>query len=243
MASQELLKEGVMFRRCELFLFFLVFVLSCESFFCPNISYSNSLPLPESAKSITKEISDQCEECLAKGFSPTGTDKIGFGKNFFQNFFLGSPEVGILVSHIVTGKEYEKTLREHEYEKAKRILLQQFANARVFVIERKSFKVNISGKPEELRVVLTKELHQCLHRSTNPLCCCCTADCKSECCEKGLGSTYVLMKWKNPLNPEQSIEYTYYPHLGDSRVYNVDKLGNRKALRWCLDSQGAGFLK
>ena len=224
-------------RTLGFFLFFLIFVLSC------GFSYSHPLPLPNSAKSILAKISSQCGQCLDKGFSPTGTDKIGFGKDFYPNFFLGSPEVGILVSHVMNGKEYEKILRKCEHEKARDTLLQEFSRTTLFVIEREGYKVHISGTPQEVKVILTKELHQCLYNSSKPLCCCCTPNCEAECCEKRLGSTYVLVRWEDPLDSEQRIEYTYHPYLGASKIYTIDKFGKTMNLRWCLDSLGPGFLK
>jgi hypothetical protein len=208
-----------------------------------DYSYSGLLQLPNSAKLIINNISDQCEKCLENGFSPTGTAEIGFGKDFFPNFFLGNPETGILLSHIITGKQYEKVLRENTYEKVKDILCKEFKRTKLFVIEKKGFKVHISKSPTEVKVILTKDLHQCLYNSSKPLCCCCTTNCESECCEKKLGSTYILVRWEDPLNSEQLIEYTYHPYLGASKIYSIDELGKRKNLRWCLDSLEPGFLQ
>ena len=74
------------------------------------------------------------------------------------------------------------------------------------------------------------------------LCCGYTKGCEKECCEKGLGSTYVVMRWKDPLNSGFFIE-SYYPHQGASQVYHIDKSGIKKDIRWCLDSIGPGLLE
>ena len=219
--------------RCALFLV----VLLCGA------SSRHSLPLPESARTVLEKISDQCPECLEQGFSPTGTDKIGFGKRFFPHFFLGNPGVGILVTHIMTGEAYKRLLHERNLEEARRMLREAFEKTRLVVIEKNGHRVHVSGSPEDVTVVLTKKLHQCLYGSAKKLCCCCTASCEAECCEKGLGSTYTRMRWKDPLASGQFIEYTFYPHLGESRVFHIDASGKRKDLRWCLDSQQPGFLK
>ncbi len=210
--------------------------------FC-SPSYSGSLKLPKSAKSIITNISEQCEDCLENGFSPTGTMDIGFGKRFFPNFFSGTPEIGFLVSHIMTGEKYKTLIRENEYEKAKDILVQEFNGIKLFVIEKSGFKVHILKKSEEVSIVLKEGLHQCLHNTEKPLCCCCTTRCQDECCEKKLGSTHILVRWKDPLNENQTIEYRYSPHSGDSIIYNVNISGKRINLKWCLDSTGPGVLK
>ena len=219
------------------------FILCSVLFWFCNVSHAGILPLPDYAKSIIVQIEAQCDGCLEKGFSPSGNDKIGFGKNFFPNFFLGTPKAGILVSHVMTGKQYEALLRQGDLEEVKEALLQKFVGIKLVVIEWKDCNVHVSGKPKEVRVVLTKELHKCMYHSTNPLCCCCTTNCETECCEKKLGSTYVLIRWKDPLNADQSIEYAYYPHSGASRIVTVNESGKRENFRWCLDSAGRGFLK
>lgn len=220
---------------------FLVFF--CCASFLRTVSHAGVLLLPDPAKSITYQISVQCDNCLEKGFFPSGTDGIGFGKAFFPNFFLGSPEVGMLVSHDIAENHYERVLRDSDYTNAKMTLLRRFQRTKLIVIERKGYRVHISHKPKEVTVVLRKELHQCLYRTSNLLCCCCTANCETECCEKKLGSTYVLIRWEDPLNAEQSIEYGYYPHAGYSRIVTIEESGKRRDLRWCLDSAGPGFLK
>ncbi len=219
----------------------MVFTFVFLFLFC-SYSYSGSLKLPESAKTIITNISGQCEDCLKNGFSPIGTEDIGFGKRFFPNFFSGTPEIGILVTHIMTGEKYKMLIRENEYEKAKDILFQKFNGIKLFVVEKSGYKVHISKKPEEVSVALKEKLHECLYKTKKPLCCCCTTNCKDECCEKGLGSTHILIRWKNPLDSEQVIEYRYSPHSGDSLIYNVDNSGKRINLRWCLDSTEPGFL-
>ena len=210
--------------------------------FC-SPSYSGSLKLPESAKSIITNISEQCEDCLKNGFSPTGTMDIGFGKRFFPNFFSGTPEIGILVSHIMTGERYKTLIRKNGYEKAKDILVQKFNETKLFVVEKSGYKVHFLKKPEEVNINLKEGLHQCLYNTEKPLCCCCTTSCRDECCEKKLGSTNILIRWKDPLNENQIIEYIYSPHSGDSKIYNVDNSGKKINLRWCLDSTKPGFLK
>ncbi len=220
----------------------LVFILFLTVFLC-GFSSPRSLPLPESARSILQKISDQCPECLEQGFSPSGTNEIGFGRRFFPHFFLGNPEVGILVTHIMTGEAYKRLLHKGDFEEASRMLREAFGKTRVVVIEKKGHKVYVSGRPQDVTVVLTKKLHQCLYGSAKPLCCCCTTGCEAECCEKRLGSTYTQVRWKDPLDSKQFIEYTYYPHLGYSKVFHIDASGKKKNLRWCLDSQQPGFLR
>jgi len=151
--------------------------------------------------------------------------------------------MGILVSHIMTGDEYKVLLRENNYEKARNILVQKFSEIKLFVVEKTGYNVHISRKPDAVNLTLKEELHQCLYNTKKPLCCCCTNNCQDECCEKKLGSTFILIRWKNPLNAEQIIEYKYFPHSGDSIIYHVDHSGKCINLRWCLDSTEPGFLK
>ncbi len=204
---------------------------------------SNTLPLPDSAKSIIPKIAEQCEACLKQGLSPTGTGEIGFGKRFFSNFFLGNPEVGILMSYVMDGKEYKTIIRENPLEAAKDSLRAAFEKTKLILIEKDGMRVQVLDKPVQVRVVLTPKLHQCLYRSAKPLCCCCTQSCEKECCEKELGSTCVLVQWQDPLDPAKRLEYAYYPYPGYSRVYDLDTKGKKTDLRWCLDSQGPGFLR
>ncbi len=189
----------------------MLFTFTLLFLFCTP-SYSGVLKLPKSAKAIINNISEQCEDCLENGFSPAGSVDIGFGKKFLPNFFSGSPGIGILVSHIMTGKTYKTLLRENKYEKAKESLAREFNEIKLFVIEKSGYKVHMSKKPDAVNVVLNKKLHQCLYDTEKPLCCCCTTSCQDECCEKKLGSTHILIRWKDPLNENLIIEYKYSPH-------------------------------
>lgn len=203
---------------------------------------AGTLPLPDDAQNISREIADRCPACLDQGFSPTGTADIGFGRKFFPNFFLGDPARGLLISYVVAGETYVSLLRENELSSAKAALAKAFRKARLFVIEKNGYDVHGPLPPDSVEVTVTEALHRCLHQTTRPLCCCCT-DCVAECCEKKLGSTAVTLRWTDPLHEGGSIIYTYYPHPGASRVVTFDGAGKQTQLRWCLDAGGAGFLR
>jgi len=203
---------------------------------------AGTLPLPDDAQNISREIADRCPACLDQGFSPTGTADIGFGRKFFPNFFLGDPARGLLISYVGGGETYVSLLRENGLSSAKAALAKAFRKARLFVIEKNGYDVHGPLPPDSVEVTVTEALHRCLHQTTRPLCCCCT-DCVAECCEKKLGSTAVTLRWTDPLHEGGSIIYTYYPHPGASRVVTFDGAGKQTQLRWCLDAGGAGFLR
>lgn len=204
---------------------------------------AGTLPLPEAAAPhLSDQIHTQCPECLDRGFFPSGTADIGFGKRFFPNLFVGNPGRGMLISYIMSGESYVAHLRQDDLETARAALRKAFSAARLFLIERPHYRVHMADPPKSVAVILTPALHACLHGSGRPLCCCCT-DCQTECCEKRLGSTAVTVRWTHPLKSDQTITYTYYPHPGTSKVYTVTADGTRKDLRWVLDSAGPGFLK
>jgi len=203
---------------------------------------AGTLPLPDDAQNISREIADRCPACLDQGFSPTGTADIGFGRKFFRNFFLGDPARGILISYVMSGERYVALLRENGLSSAKAALAEAFRKARLLVIEKNGYDVHGPLPPDSVEVTVTEALHRCLHQTTRPLCCCCT-DCVAECCEKKLGSTAVTLRWTDPLHEGGSIIYTYYPHPGASRVVTLDGAGKQTQLRWCLDAGGAGFLR
>ncbi len=204
--------------------------------------FAGALPIPETAKTILTQIADQCAACPDDGLSPAGNADIGFGEKFFVNFFAGDPVRGILVSYIMAGEDYVSVLRKNDLKRAKEILRKAFRNTKLFVIERKQYLVHSVLQPKSVEVNVTDQLHNCLHGSTWPLCCCCT-DCSEECCEKRLGSTAVTICWDDPLQESRTITYTWYPHPGSSKIYTVTAEGNRTEMRWCFDSAGPGFLK
>jgi hypothetical protein len=205
-------------------------------------AFGNRLPLPGDARKIKDGIAQYCRDCLKKGLIPTGTNRIGFGKHFFSNFFTGYPKRGILISGVIIGAEFQKHLRTRPYNMLTDMLIARFSRLKLFIIEQDTLKVHYVKAPENVRVVVSKELHECLFRTNRPLCCCCTQGCETECCEKKLGSAYVSTRWTDPLNPEWTLEYQYFPHAGASRLYEVDHAGKRKHVRWCLDASGPGYL-
>jgi len=220
----------------------ILFLMACVILWNPAC-YAKTLTLPESAKTIIQQIKTQCQSCLEKGFSPTGTGNIGFGKKFFPNFFTGTPQTGLLVSHIIKGVNFIDIIRNNQFKTAHNKLMEAFKNTRILIVEKKNLKVHLSETPLEVQLILKESLHQCLYQTEKPLCCCCTENCDMECCEKKLGSTFVYAKFSHPLFPQQYIEYRYYPLLGSSTLKEVDPSGKEKSLRWCIDSQGPGFLK
>ncbi len=218
-------------------------IAGCLLLALPGRGFTGTLPLPEAAKSIRSHISSQCDGCLERGFSPTGSGNIGFGKNFFPNFFQGTPARGMLVGYIMPGKDYIKVIRENELQQAKKILHNAFSRTGLFVVEKEGFRVHSVLQPREVDVTITDKLHRCLNGTNRQLCCCCTTDCADECCEKRLGSTSVTIRWDDPMQTSQTIEYTWYPHAGASKIRTITADGRRTQIRWCLDSAGPGFLQ
>ena len=205
-------------------------------------AFGKRLPLPGDARKIKDGIAQYCRDCLKEGFIPTGTHKIGFGKHFSPNFFTGHPKRGILISSVIKGAEFQKHLRTLPYDTLTDILIDRFRRLKLFVIEYDTLNVHFLRAPENVRVVVSKELHECLFRTKRPLCCCCTQGCETECCEKKLGSACVVTRWTDPLNPKRTLEYQYFPHAGASRLFEIDHAGKRKHVRWCLDASGPGYL-
>lgn len=214
----------------------------CSLFVYSHAAFAGTLPLPEAAKTISTQISEQCPGCLDMGFSPAGTENIGFGKKFFPNFIMGTRERGVLVSYIMAADSYISVLRKNDLKHAKNILKRDFSDIKLFIVEKKGYGVFAALQPQSVEVNVTDQLHACLLGSDKPLCCCCT-DCKEECCEKRLGSTHVTVRWNDPMHAGQTIVYTWYPHAGDSKIHTLTADGRRTELRWCLDSSGPGFLK
>lgn len=207
-----------------------------------NTADAGTLPLPEEAKGVMKQISAQCDQCLYNGFSPTGTANIGFGKKFFANFFQGRPSRGILISYAMPAKAYLAVLRHNSRQQAMSLLRKSFSKVKLFVVEKQGYRVHAALTPKSIAVTLPDQLHRCLHATTKPLCCCC-ADCASECCEKKLGSTSVAVSWDDPFQSGRTVIYTWYPHAGASTVRILTADGKRAETRWCLDSAGPGRLQ
>ncbi len=217
--------------------FFVITVLTVQS------QTGRSLTLPKSANRIITAIKEQCPDCLTEGFVPAGTNKIGFGQHFYPHFFMGDPKVGILINRIPTKAAYKDFLRQPDYGNLKETLAGLFSKARLVVITKEAYAAYITSPPEAITVTLTAALHKCLSSSDRPLCCCCTNSCENECCEKRLGSTFVVMRWPDPLKLGHMIEYHYFPHLGDSKLMRFDETGRKTEHRWCLDSDGPGLLR
>lgn len=203
---------------------------------------AGTLPLPDDAAVIIDQIADQCDSCLGEGFSPSGNADIGFGNKFFANFFMGQPSRGILVSYIMDAESYLAILRSNDREMAEARVKEAFARTRLFVVRQQQYRVTAVLSPTSIEVRLPARLHACLRGTSKPLCCCCT-DCASECCEKSLGSTAVVLHWIDPMRPDRSIVYSWSPHAGDSIIRTLAADGKAIAIRWCLDASGPGFLK
>jgi hypothetical protein len=143
---------------------------------------------------------------------PCGTPQVAWGKRFAATALLGTPQRAYLPTFIMTGEQFRKLARTTAYDALVTTLHDRFATSRLIVIEDGFKDARVLPSPENVEVVFPKPLHECVHDTTRPWGCC-VSDCNEECCEKGLGSPTVTLKWSDD---DEVVELHYGQTIGTS---------------------------
>jgi hypothetical protein len=202
---------------------------------------AGSLPLPPEAAAVRDRIAAACPDCFDAGFIACGSERIAFGGGFEREWIRGDPPRGYLVTWTLGPQALLVLMRTTPRERLVADLTARFAAARLVVVG-EDHDVRIVAGPA-VEVVVPEKLHACTFGTTKPVCCCCAAQCRDECCEKGLGSAVVTVLWDDPDRPGRKVEYRFQPWSGTSSLApGIVPGGRRPDLRFCLDRAGAGRL-
>jgi hypothetical protein len=174
--------------------------------------HATDLWLSSSARDLPARIAAQCPTCATAGYMPCGSPDVGWGRRFAATALLGEPKRGYLPTFTMTGEELRKLARNTDYDALITTLHDRFATTRLVVIEDGFKDARVLPPPETVDVTFPKPLHDCVHQTTRPWGCC-VSDCKDECCEKGLGSPSVTLRWTDD---DEVVELHYSHTIGVS---------------------------
>lgn len=200
------------------------------------------LYVPAEAAALAERVHAACEDCVLEGYAPCGDAGIGVGRRFFGHFFGGRPEVGYLVTHAAPRERFERAVRRLGYEELVEQYRRDFARTRLVAVRRPGYEARVAAA-ESVEVVVPRALHACAAGNEKPLCCCCAGCAERECCEKGLGSPSVTVRFRDPWRPSRTLDYAHVPLAGGrSMVYELTPSGGRGDVRFCLDGDRPGVL-
>jgi hypothetical protein len=146
------------------------------------------------------------------GYMPCGTQAVAWGKRFARSALQGHPDRAYLPTFVMTGEEFRELARSTDYESLVTTLHNRFSKSRLIILEDGFKDARALPPPEKVDVLFPKPLHECVHDTKHPWGCC-VSDCKDECCEKGLGSPSVVMKW---IDDDEVVELHYSHTVGTS---------------------------
>lgn len=192
-------------------------------------AFGATLRLPPQLRRAPPAIARECPECLATGFMTCGTADVAYGKRFARSALQGRPARGYLVSFVMSGDEFRDLARHTSYDALMAALRERFSRARLVVLDAPGARV--LSTPKTVRVDVPAALHACVHASQKPWGCCVAANCREECCEKGLGSPTVSLAWDDGKTGE-SIELRFHHGTGFSRLTRRGARG--QSLYYCL---------
>jgi hypothetical protein len=160
-------------------------------------------------------IAEQCPECVTAGLMACGTADVAYGNRFARTALRGKPPRGYLMTFVMTAEEFRTLARRSAYDALVSTLRDRFRHARLVVLEAHSARVLPSAATVD--VTFPQPLHACLSDRSKPWGCCVGAECRHECCEKGLGSPSVTLRWHDPASDE-ILQFTFhhmpgYAHL------------------------------
>jgi hypothetical protein len=160
---------------------------------------------------------------------------VQFGKRPFRNFFAGKPKRGFLPGFPLSGEEFRALARSMSYESAMQSLRQTFASLPLVIIDGGFAATRIIAAPTSVDIIFPEGLHQCVRDVAKPWGCCIAADCKTECCEKSLGSPRIAVRWDDP-DSGDTLTFHFSHTLGASTLTRETSAG-RKYLYWCIAEQ------
>lgn len=201
-------------------------------------AFAATLRLPPQLRRAPEAIARACPECLAQGFMTCGTADVAYGKRFARTALQGRPPRGYLTSFVMSGDEFRALTRATAYDALVAALRARFARARLVILDAPGARV--LSTPAEVRVDVPAALHACVHGSKKPWGCCVAADCRDECCEKGLGSPTVSLTWDDS-ETRESIVLRFHHSTGFTQLRRSGARG--QSLYYCLVDEPAWIAK
>lgn len=216
-------------------------MLSVAAFFLTllctvSVSTAGTLQLPPALRRAPEMIGRECPECQRTGLMACGTADVAFGKRFARTALQGRPPRGYLPRFVMSGEEFRRLARATMYDELVQTLQARFSQTSLVILEAPGARV--LPHPDSVTVTFPAPLHVCVHGSTKPWGCCVAADCRDECCEKGLGSPTVLVRWHDPKSRE-TIDLIFHHATGFSRLKRRGARG--ETVYYCLVDAAARF--
>ena len=194
-------------------------------------SIAGNVPLPREGAAVKHAIVENCPSCLAGGVTLCGTADIRFGKRFSRHFFAGTPKRGYFPGFRLSGQEFRALARSMSYDAVLQSLRQSFATLPLVVIEEGFAAARVIAAPRSVEVTFPEGLHQCVRDTAKPWGCCVAADCRSECCEKSLGSPQIAVHWDDPESGD-ALTFRFSHTLGASTLTR-ETADKTTFLYWC----------
>ncbi len=187
--------------------------------------------VPISSDKAMAMFKSQCPSCVENGVFICGNDKINFGKTFENNFLLGKTSRGYLLTAKLRAKDFIKSSRNtSDLNKLNEYFKNEFYKFALVVVDSNYSRIEVL-KPLQVDVTFPARLHACLQDPNKPWGCCLASDCKSECCEKELGSAFVTVKWRDDKTNE-ILELNYFPNVG-STTLRRSGINSKKTIYFC----------
>lgn len=194
---------------------------------------SGNLVFPKQGAAAKEAIAKDCPSCLAGGVTLCGTADVQFGKRLGASyFFAGNPKRGYLPGFRLSGEEFRALARSMPYDGMMQSLKQSFEALPLVVIETGFAATRVLAKPRSVDIQFPQQLHQCVSDQTKPWGCCIAADCKSECCEKSLGSPTVAVQWDDPTSGD-TLTFHFNHTPGTSTLTRATSAG-KTYVYWCI---------
>jgi hypothetical protein len=197
----------------------------------PSATIAGNVPFPKEGAAAKDAIIENCPTCLAAGVTLCGTVDVQFGKRFSRAFFAGAPKRGYLPGFRLSGQEFRTLARTMSYAAAMQSLRQTFVSLPLAIIDDGFAAARVIAEPISVEVTFPEGLHQCVRDPANPWGCCVAADCRSECCEKSLGSPQVAVHWDDHGSGD-ALTFRFSHTLGASTLTRETADGTT-FLYWC----------
>ena len=187
---------------------------------------------PKEGAAAREAIIENCPSCLAGGVTLCGTADVQFGKRFSRAFFAGAPKRGYLPGFRLSGEEFRTLARSMTYESLVQSLWQSFASLPLVIIDGGFAATRVIATPKLVEVIFPQALHHCVRDAAKPWGCCIANDCRTECCEKSLGSPQIVVRWDDPESADK-LTFHFSHTLGSSTLTRETSAG-KKYVYWCI---------
>lgn len=203
------------------------------TFMMASPAAAGNLVFPKQGAAAKEAIAKDCPGCLATGVTLCGTADVRFGKRLGASyFFAGNPKRGYLPGFRLSGEEFRALARSMPYDGMMQSLKQSFEALPLVVIESGFAATRVLPTPKSVDIAFPQALHQCVSDRSKPWGCCIAADCKSECCEKSLGSPTVAVQWDDATSGD-TLTFHFNHTLGTSTLTRATSAG-KTYVYWCI---------